>query len=745
MTKYRDYTASDVLEMVASYMSPADTQEVNRAYQWAAQLHQEQRRNSGQPYIIHPIQVAGILAELRMDTATVAAGYLHDVVEDTPATLTDVADKFDPAVAQIVDGVTKISQIKYQNSQERLAENHRKLLLAMSKDIRVIIVKLADRLHNMRTLDALRPDKQKRIARETLDIYAPLADRLGISTIKWELEDLSLSYLDPDDYHHIASLMDMKRDERLAYIQTAVDEINAAIDSLGLQNVDVYGRPKHIYSIYRKLVDKHKEFSEIYDLSAIRVLTDTIPDTYAVLGTIHSRWTPIPGRFKDYIALPKANGYQSLHTTVIGPGGRPMEVQIRTHKMHEVAEFGVAAHWAYKQNRGSDKQAQVGDKNQQALNMIQGILELQESAQDAQDFMAGVQGDLFGDRVYAFSPKGDVYELAQGAGPLDMAFSIHSNVGLKTTGAKVNGRIVPLDYKIKTGDIVEIITSPNAKPSRDWLDLVSTRRARNKIKQHFKQLDRQDNIVAGREVISQELTQEHFNSADFLDENQLTQAALDLHFSSADDMLAAVGYGDMTGQGVVKKLTESARQQQADQAAQELQREILEEGHAITADQTGFSHKEANKVNDIVIAGVDNLLIRLGRCCTPVPGDAVMGYITKGRGVSVHRLDCPNIRQAQGQGQRLVDVQWEDPNGQKANYAADLTVHAENSGGVLNDVIRILNSRTRYVNGINGHVTKSGMMQISLSIGVRNVEQLHGIMDTLHNLPAVSTVERTFH
>ncbi|MGC8257654.1 RelA/SpoT family protein [Leuconostoc mesenteroides subsp. jonggajibkimchii] len=745
MAKTKHYTGPEVLEMVGQYMSESDTKNVKKAYEWASELHKEQKRKSGEPYIIHPIQVAGILAELKMDTATVISGYLHDVVEDTTATLQDVRDNFGETIVQIIDGVTKISKIQYQSSQEQLAENHRKLLLAMSKDIRVIIVKLADRLHNMRTLGALREEKQKRIAKETLEIYAPLADRLGISTIKWELEDLSLSYIDPEQYYHIASLMNMKREERISYVQEAVDQINGAIKDLELSHVDVYGRPKHIYSIYRKMVDKHKAFEEIYDLLAVRVLTDSIPDTYAVLGAIHSKWTPIPGRFKDYIALPKANGYQSLHTTVIGPDGRPLEVQIRTHHMHEVAEYGVAAHWAYKKNRGSNKEANVDDNSQQALNVIQGILELQENAKNAEDFMDGVTGDLFSDRVYAFTPRGDVFELAKGAGPLDMAFSIHTNIGIKTTGAKINGRIVPLDYKIKTGDIIEIITSANAKPSRDWLEIVSTRRARNKIKQYFKQLDREDNIAAARELLAKNLRDNNFNPAEILTPENIQETADKMHYHTPDDILAAIGFGDIAVPGVANKLTEKIREANEEAATAELQREMLEEGHEITRDETAFTKRQKSTADDIVIAGVDNLLVRLGRCCTPVPGDDVKGYITKGRGISVHRVGCPNIRAAQLQGQRLVDVQWEDENGSKPNYDADLTVHGENRGGLLNDVLRSVNGRTRYVNSVNGHVTKNGMAQVSLSIGVKNSEQLTAIMDSLNNLPAVYDVERTFH
>ncbi|WP_312402303.1 RelA/SpoT family protein, partial [Leuconostoc lactis] len=592
---------------------------------------------------------------------------------------------------------------------------------------------------------ALREEKQRRIASETLDIYAPLADRLGISTIKWELEDLALSYLDPEKYYMIASQMNMKRDERIQYVQEAVTEITQAIQDLELENVSVYGRPKHIYSIYRKMTDKHKAFEEIYDLSAVRVLTDTIPDTYAVLGAIHSKWMPLPGRFKDYIALPKANGYQSLHTTVIGPSGRPLEVQIRTHTMHEVAEFGVAAHWAYKKNKGSNKEAKVNDQNQQALNVIQGILELQEDAKNAEDFMAGVQGDLFSDRVYAFTPRGDVFELAKGAGPLDMAFSIHTNVGIKTTGAKVNGRIVPLDYKIKTGDIIEIITSSTAKPSRDWLDIVSTRRARNKIKQYFKQLDREDNIEAGRDLLARILQDTGFDPAAILTVDRLVKTAEALHYHTYEDMLAALGYGDVAVPGVANKLTEAIREAQQEAETAELQRELLEEGHEIKRVETALTQRQKATADDIVIAGVDNLLVRLGRCCTPVPGDDVTGYITKGRGISVHRVGCPNIRAAETQGQRLVDVQWEDEKGLKPNYDADLTVHGENRNGLLNDVLRAVNGRTKFVNSVNGHVTKNGMAQVSLSIGVKNSEQLGNIMDALNNLPAVYDVERTFH
>ncbi|MBS9338049.1 bifunctional (p)ppGpp synthetase/guanosine-3',5'-bis(diphosphate) 3'-pyrophosphohydrolase [Fructobacillus sp. M2-14] len=743
MTQYKEYQAKDVLDMVNAYLDKEQQKAVKDAFDWANELHKDQKRQSGEAYIAHPIQVAGILAELKMDGPTIVAGFLHDIVEDTPVTGEEVVERFGETVGRIVDGVTKISKIKYQDSKVQLAENHRKLLLAMAKDIRVIIVKLADRLHNMRTLDALRPEKQRRISQETISIYAPLADRLGISAIKWELEDLSLSYLEPDAYHKIAKMMSMKRTERIEVIQEAVEEIEQSIEDLKLEDVSVYGRPKHIYSIYRKLVDQHKSFEEIYDLSAIRILTENVTDTYAVLGAIHAHWKPLPGRFKDYIALPKPNGYQSLHTTVIGPGGRPLEVQIRTYEMHQVAEYGVAAHWAYKQNHGSDREANVEDQSEQVLNMIQGILEFQESATDAQDFMESVQTDLFVDRVYAFSPAGDVYELAQGAGPLDMAFAIHSKVGEKTTGAKANGRIVPLDYQIQNGDIMEILTSPNAQPSRDWLDLVKTRKARHKIKQFLKKRDRADNIQSGLDAVVKELTDKGYDSAKFADEEHLNDAAQALNSGTREDLLSAVGYGDLSRLTVVKELTKSIREEKAAAEAAALQKKLLEDGEALKKDAKPAPKKKQE--SEVVIAGIDNLLVRLAGCCTPVPGDAVSGYISQGRGVAVHRFDCPNIHAAQQQGERLVDVVWADPNGLRQDYTADLTIHAENEPGILNDLLRALNAKTRFIKEINGHVTKGGMVLVQASLGVANVAQLNGIIDSLSSQRSVYDVKRTIH
>ncbi|MCM0598798.1 RelA/SpoT family protein [Periweissella fabalis] len=743
MPKQKNWTADEVHQAVTTYMNPEHVAFVDKAYEYAASLHKDQVRKSGEPYIIHPIQVAGILAQLHMDPETIVAGYLHDVVEDTDATIIDLQHKFGDNVALIVNGVTKLGKIEYKSSQEQLAENHRKLLLAMSKDIRVIIVKLSDRLHNMRTLQHLRPEKQRRISAETLEIYAPLADRLGISTIKWELEDTALRYLNPEQYHRIAHLMDSRRDERLEYIRDAIDYITNATDELGYHNIKIYGRPKHIYSVYRKMVDKKKKFDEIYDLLAIRIEVNTIPETYAVLGIIHSKWTPIPGRFKDYIALPKANGYQSLHTTVIGPEGKRLEIQIRTHEMHRIAEYGVAAHWAYKE--GNFDGANVQSNDQQKLNMIQGILELQKESKDADDFMDSVKGDLFTDRVFAFTPKGDVYELPKGAGPLDMAYTIHTEIGHKTTGARVNGKMVPLNYELKTGDIVEIITSNTARPSRDWFNIVSTRRARNKIRQYFRKQNREENIEAGKTLIIDFLQSEGFNPEDILTEENEERTISKLHVMSIPDMFAALGFGDLAPQGVANKLTEIKRAEMEADRIEQQQRELLEE-HKQMDVSSKFTQKRSNSSSEgVMIQGVDGLLVRLSHCCTPIPGDEIVGYITKGRGVSVHRADCPNIRDAERNGQRLIEVSWENPEGERPNYDADLTISGNNRNGLLNDVIKIANNNTKYLTSVNGRVDHNGLALISLSVGVRNKIHLDQLMNGLNNIPDVYDVKRAQH
>ncbi|GKT03290.1 RelA/SpoT family protein [Furfurilactobacillus sp. WILCCON 0119] len=747
MSKEHIWTAEEVMTQVGTYMNDDHVAEVREAYDFAARVHADQQRQSGEAYIMHPIQVAAILADLKMDPATVEAGFLHDVVEDTVATLDDLRELFGNDVAEIVDGVTKIGKIKYRSNREQLAENHRKLLLAMSHDIRVIIVKLADRLHNMRTLQHLRPDKQRRIANETLEIYAPLADRLGISTIKWELEDLSLRYLNPEQYYRIVHLMNSKRNQRIEIINEAIDELNGAISDLGIET-EVYGRPKHIYSVYRKMVDKHKQFDQIYDLLAIRVIVKSIRDCYGVLGAIHTHWTPMPGRFKDYIAMPKANMYQSLHTTVIGPEGKPLEIQIRTEDMHRIAEYGVAAHWAYKEGQTDEVQETSNDDR---LNWFKQIIELQNNASNADDFMEGVKGDLFTDSVYAFTPKGDVLELPKGAGPLDMAYIIHTQVGNHTTGAKVNGKIVPLDSEIKTGDIVDILTSQNSSgPSRDWVNLVHTRRARNKIKQHFRKLDRDDNIASGRDMVMHQLRELNFDAREIMTDENLANVAERMHYRSTDDLLSAIGFGDAAPMGVANRLTSDKRAQlEADRQA-EAEREILSDnGDKPKAEepQTIAAKDDAKRSSSdgVIIEGVDNLLVRLSHCCSPVPGDPIVGYITKGRGVSVHRADCPNVRAAEEHGERIVDVVWEDPENNRTNYNADIEVRGYNRNGMLNDVLRVINNTTKFLSSVSGKVDHNKMVVVSATVGVRNVEVLNHIMDNIKNVPDVYEVLRATH
>lgn len=742
MSKIKELTHEDVKKMVSSYMNDEHVALVEKAYRFASICHHDQRRKSGEPYIIHPIQVAGILAELHMDPETVCAGYLHDIVEDTGATLDDLKELFGPTIAMIVDGDTKLGKIHYKSNKEQMAATHRKLLLAMSKDIRVMIVKLADRLHNMRTLQHLRPDKQRRISNETLEIYAPIADRLGISTIKWELEDLSLRYLNPQQYYRIVHLMNSRRDQRIDYINKAIDDIKKSLTDLHLgPNVEIYGRPKHIYSIYHKMVSQHKQFSQIYDLLAIRVVVDTIKDCYAVLGAIHTNWKPMPGRFKDYIAMPKSNGYQSLHTTVIGPQGKPLEVQIRTHHMHQVAEFGVAAHWAYKEGKTNGVQQ---TRDSQKLNVVKEILELRNESNGTDEFMQGVQSDIFTDKVYAFTPKGDAIEMPKGAGPLDMAYQIHTEVGNHTTGAKVNGRIVPLDYEIKNGDIVDILTSSSsAGPSRDWLELVKTRRARNKIRQFFRAHHREENIEQGRQMVENELREAGYSPADLMSDKKSTVIAQQMHYTTADDMYAAIGFGDLAPVGVRNRFTADIRQKKENDRQEAAQRALLEEHKTIERQDEREKQRQAKASSEgVVVEGVDNLLVRLSHCCDPVPGDEIVGYITKGRGVSVHRKDCPNIQAAEKNGQRIVSVYWANPDGDKTNYDADIEVQGYNRNGMLNDVLRSINNSTRFLNSVNGKVDHDKMVTISLTIGVRNLQQLQVIMNGLKNIRDVYVVKR---
>ena len=735
MSKNKTYTADDVLAMCKEYMNETHIKFIEKAIYFATYAHKDQIRKSGEAYIVHPIQVAGILAELKLDPDTIATGFLHDVVEDTGFSIDDIEYEFGKDVAFLVEGVTKLGKIKYKSHAEQQAENHRKMLLAMANDLRVIMVKLADRLHNLRTLKFHKPEKQRMIAEETLEIYAPLAHRLGMNKIKWELEDTSLRYLNPQQYYRIVHLMNSKRDEREEYINTTIENIKEATKDLDIEAV-IYGRPKHIYSIYRKMKDQKKQFSEIYDLLAIRVLVDSIKDCYAVLGAIHTKWKPMPGRFKDYIAIPKANMYQSIHTTVIGPGGRPVEIQIRTFEMHQVAEYGVAAHWAYKEG---NKEKVTNDPLQKQLDWFKDLIELQNETKDAKDFMNSVKEDIFGDKVYVFTPKGDVSELPLGSGPLDFAYNIHTEVGNKTVGAKVNNKIVPLNYQLKTGDIVEVLTSANSfGPSRDWINLVFTTRAKNKIKRFFKLQDRDENIIKGRELLEKQITELGFNFKDFMTKQGMKDIAARFNFGTEEDLFAAIGFGEISYQTVANKMTEKARREIEDQ-------KVVETAFEKTTTQGQKKESQKMKIRHeggVIIEGVDNLLIRLSRCCNPVPGDAIVGYITKGRGISVHRKDCPNVQLPESEQNRLIEVDWEDAANTGQQYDTELVVEGYNRNGLLNEVLNVINSTTKSLNSVNGKVDANKMATISVNIGIMNTQQLDFIVDKIKQIPDVYSVRR---
>lgn len=720
---------------------------VEKAYEFANKAHAGQKRASGQPYIIHPTQVAGTLATLGLDPDTVAAGFLHDTVEDTPVTNDELKEKFGEDVAFIVDGVTKLNKYEYKSHQEFLAENHRKMLIAMAQDLRVIMVKLADRLHNMHTLQHLRPDKQRRIASETMDIYAPLADRLGIGTIKWELEDMSFHYLNPEAYYRIVNLMDVKRSQREKYIADTIKTLKKTLDELGIK-YEIYGRPKHIYSIYKKMVNKHKDFDEIYDLLAVRVIVKNVRDCYAVLGAVHTEWKPMPGRFKDYIAVPKVNGYQSLHTTIIGPGGKPLEIQIRTEAMHQVAEYGVAAHWAYKEGvKGEVEQTDANKK----LNMFQEILELQNETKDSHEFMKSVKTDIFSDRVYVFTPKGDVYELPKGSGPLDFAYMIHSEVGAHSVGARINGKIVPLDYKLKTGDIVEMLTQASARPSRDWVNLVKTSRARNKIKRFFKAEDREENIEKGQNMIEQELSNRDLVPKEFMTKADIQRVIDHFNYHNDEELFAAVGYGEVSAATVANRLTEDLRKKAEDEKQRQLEEKIMNAGQQSTEeDNDSDAPADIMRVkhnNGVMVQGVSDLMLHLAKCCNPVPGDPIIGYVTKGRGVTIHRADCPNITEEAKKQGRLIDVAWENisKDKNKENYNADIEIYGFNRSRLLTDVINALNSKTKNIVNISGKVDSNNMAHIYAIVSVRDAAHLEDILSRMRDVPNVYEAKRSIN
>lgn len=751
MSKYTEMTHEQVMAACKKYITADQLAFVESAYQFAARAHEGQTRASGQPYIVHPTQVAGTLANLGLDPDTVAAGFLHDTVEDTSVTNDDIKEKFGADVAFIVDGVTKLNKYEYKSHKEFLAENHRKMLIAMAKDLRVILVKLADRLHNMHTLEHLRPDKQRRIAAETLDIYAPLADRLGIGTIKWELEDMSFHYMNPEAYYKIVYMMDAKRSEREGYIKDAIDYLRGTLDSLGIK-YDISGRPKHIYSIYKKMVNKHKNFNEIYDLLAVRVIVPTVKDCYAVLGAVHTKWKPMPGRFKDYIAMPKANGYQSLHTTIIGPGGKPLEIQIRTEEMHKVAEYGVAAHWAYK--RGNFQG--VDEKEGGALDISREILELQKDSSDADEFMEAVHSDIFADKVYVFTPKGEVYELPKGSVTLDFAYAIHTQVGDHAIGAKVNDKLVPLDYKLKNGDVVDILTQSNARPSRDWAEMVKTSRAKNKIRRYFRDVDREESLARGKSELVYLLKENGLSAKDFLDKSHIDEVLDHFSFKTDEDMYAAIGFGNMSAVSIYNRLTADLRRQQEEEKQKQFEAQIMSAGQQAAASSVvkkpapqkddAKSKTKGKKPDSLVrVQGLEDLDMHFAKCCNPVPGDLIVGYVTKGRGVTVHRVDCRNVVSADPVAQgRMIDVEWNNiDEGKQASFNANFELFGYNRQKLLGDVINRLNALTKNITNVSASVNEENIAHFYITVEVRNAAQLNDIMAKLRDIPDVYDTKRT--
>ena len=691
---------------IEQYNQQADMKQIVKAYNFAETAHDGQYRNSGERFFVHPYNVAMILADLNMDTVTIVAGLLHDVIEDTEVTHERLEDEFGEDVTNLVEGVTKLKKLKYKTKQENQAENLRKMVVAMAKDIRVIIIKLADRLHNMRTLEYMSEEKKKEKALETLEIYAPLAHRLGISKIKWELEDLSLRYLDPEGYYDLVDKISKERIEREAYIQMIVDTLSEKLKEMKIPN-EINGRPKNFYSIYRKMVYQNKSFEQIFDLTAIRIVVDNVKDCYGALGIVHTMWKPIPGRFKDYIAMPKPNMYQSLHTTVIGPQGDPFEVQIRTWDMHRTAEYGIAAHWKYKE--GTVKTDNFDEK----LTWLRQLLEWQKDMKDPKEFMESLKIDFFTDEVFVFTPKGDVINLPNGSTPIDFAYRVHTAVGNNCVGAKVDGRIVPLDYKLKNGSIVDVITSAsNTGPSRDWLKNVKSSQAKTKIRQWFKREERDLNIIKGKDILEKEVKRQGYKLTEMLKEDWLKSISNKLSINNVDDLYAGLGYGSVTLSQVMPRLKEYHK----DYYKGKEDKRIYE-----TKSPTTPARKEPKFAQGVTIKGVDNIKVRFSKCCNPVPGDEIIGYITRGRGVSIHRKDCPNI-EGLGNHERYIEIEWDTD--KKASYQAEIQIKSTDRPGILTDITQKITEADLAVISLNARTNKEKLVLMNITLEIKNVEQL---------------------
>ena len=738
-----DFTSPEVLykeliNSVLKYHPSTDISMIEKAYKVASEAHEGQKRKSGEPYIIHPLCVAIILADLELDKETIVAGLLHDAVEDTWMTYEEVEKEFGSEVALLVDGVTKLGQLSYSADKvEVQAENLRKMFLAMAKDIRVILIKLADRLHNMRTLQYMRPEKQQEKARETMDIYAPIAMRLGISKIKVELDDLSLKYLKPDVYYDLVHKVALRKSEREQFVGAIVKEVKKHMDDANIK-AQVDGRVKHFFSIYKKMVNQDKTIDQIYDLFAVRILVDTVKDCYAALGVIHEMYKPIPGRFKDYIAMPKPNMYQSLHTTLIGPNGQPFEIQIRTYEMHRTAEYGIAAHWKYKES--SDGKAPVGKSEEEKLNWLRQILEWQRDMSDNKEFMSLLKNDLdlFADSVYCFTPQGDVKTLPSGSTPVDFAYSVHSAVGNKMVGARVNGKLVPIEYEIKNGDRIEIITSQNSQgPSRDWLKLVKSTQAKNKINQWFKKELKEDNILKGKEMLAQYARAKGFKIANYTKTQYLEAVLRKYGFRDWDSVLAAIGHGGLKEGQVFNKLVEAYDKENKKNLTDE---QVLE-----AASETQEKLHIAKSKSGIVVKGIHDVAVRFSKCCNPIPGDEIVGFVTRGRGITIHRTDCVNVlNMSETDRTRLIEAEWQQPDTkEKDKYMAEIQVYANNRTGLLVDLSKIFTERKIDLRSINSRTSKQEKATISMSFEIGSKEELRSLIEKIRQVESVIDVERT--
>ena len=727
----KDAKIQNIIKTMKLNNKKSNSHLILKAYNYARSNHKDQKRLSGEEYIIHPLEVANILANLKMDDATICAALLHDVVEDTDITKEDIVREFGEEIAEMVEGVTKLGKIKYVTIEEQQVENYRKMFLAMGKDIRVILIKLADRLHNMRTLSYLRRDRQIANAKETMELYAPLANRLGIYSLKWELEDLAFKYLQPEEYKELILGIEKKREERLEFIDKIMEEIKQALKKAKI-TAEMTGRAKHLYSIYRKMQRDNITLEQVYDLFALRIIVNSVKDCYAALGVVHDLYTPMPGRFKDYIAVPKPNMYQSIHTTLLGPKGTPFEVQIRTWDMHQVAEFGIAAHWAYKEannNRNKKSNVVVTDDK---LAWLRESLEWQKEMQDPDEFLKTLKTELFEDEVYVFTPKGAIKSLPRGATPIDFAYSIHAEVGHKMVGCKINSKMMPIITPLKSGDIVEIITSDTSKgPSRDWIKIVKSTSAKNKIQQWFKKAEREENIAKGKEIVEKEIKKIGMTHADLFRQEWVQNVLKRYNYNTTDDMYASIGFGAISPNKILTRLLEEYKKENEEDTIEEKIQELV---------QTKTKVKKV-PTSGVIVKGIDNCLVKFSKCCNPVPGDEIIGYITKGRGVSIHRKDCTNVKDLLSEEERIIDVEWYKEEKQ-GSYNVDIEVLSNDRTGLLGDIVREITGQKINIMAVNTKTDKDRIATIDITVEVKDIEQLNKVLKAIRKVDSVYEVNR---